>query len=88
MHGCDPTESQSGNSNSNNEKTSKRGSPHLRHAIHTAALVAISHNDTLRAYYDKKRSEGKHHNVALASISRKLLLITYAVLKENREYHK
>lgn len=86
--GCDPTENQSGNSNSTNEKTSKRGSPYLRHALHTAALVATNNDDILKAYYDKKKSEGKHHNVALASISRKLLLIIYAVLKENRDYHK
>lgn len=86
--GCDPTENQSGNSNSTNEKTSKRGSPYLRHALHTAALVATNNDEALKAYYDKKKSEGKHHNVALASISRKLLLIIYAVLKENRDYHK
>ena len=84
--GTDPSENQSGNKASSNEKTSKRGSPYLRHAIHTASLVAISNEPELRAYYDKKISEGKHHFVALAGISRKLLTIIYYILKEDRDY--
>lgn len=86
--GIDPTQNQSGNKISTNEKTSKRGSPYLRHAIYTAALVAMSNDSTLRAYYDKKISEGKHHYVALAGISRKLLTIIYYILKEDRDYIK
>lgn len=86
--GCDPSENQSGNSASTNEKTSKRGSPHLRHALHTAALVAVNNYEPFKKYYDKKKAEGKHHNVALSSISRKLLLIIYSVLKEDREFKK
>lgn len=84
--GIDPSENQSGNKLSTNEKTSKRGSPYLRHTIYNASLVAISNEPELRAYYDKKISEGKHHFVALAGISRKLLTIIYYILKEDRDY--
>ena len=84
--GTDPSENQSGNKLSSNDKTSKRGSPYLRHAIYTASLVAISNEPELRAYYDKKISECKHHFVALAGISRKLLTIIYYILKEDRDY--
>lgn len=84
--GTDPSENQSGNKLSSNDKTSKRGSPYLRHAIYTASLVAISNEPELRVYYDKKISEGKHHFVALAGISRKLLTIIYYILKEDRDY--
>ena len=84
--GIDPSENQSGNKLSTNEKTSKRGSPYLRHTIYNASLVAISNEPELRAYYDKKISEGKHHFVALAGISRKLLTIIYYILKEDRNY--
>lgn len=84
--GIDPTQSQSDNKVSSNEKTSKRGSPYLRHAIYTASLVAMSVDPELRAYYDKKIGEGKHHFVALAGVSRKLLTIIYYILKENRDY--
>lgn len=86
--GIDPSENQSGNKQSVNEKTSKRGSPYLRHAIYTASLVAISNEPELRTYYGKKISEGKHHFVALSGISRKLLTIIFYILKEDRDYIK
>lgn len=84
--GIDPSSNQSGNSNSTNEKTSKRGSPYLRHAIFTAAFVAINNEPHFRAFYDKKKAEGKHHFVAMAGVQRKLLGIIWAVLTEKRAY--
>lgn len=39
--GTDLSENQSGNKLSSNDKTFKRGSPYLRHAIYKASLVAI-----------------------------------------------
>lgn len=86
--GIDPSENQSGNKVSSGDKLSKRGSPYLRHAIYTASLVAIKNDKELRAYYDKKIAEGKHHFVAMAGIARKLLTIIYYILKEDRDYVK
>ena len=84
--GIDPSENQSGNKKSSNEKTSKRGSPYLRHALYTAAMVASTNDPVMHDYYLKKRAEGKHHYVALTGIERKLLGIIFHVLKENRDY--
>ncbi len=84
--GIDPSENQSGNKKSTDEKTSKRGSPYLRHAIYQAAFIASNNDPVMHDYYIKKRSEGKHHYVALAGIERKLLGIIFHVLKENRDY--
>jgi len=84
--GIDPSENQSGNKKSSNEKTSKRGSPYLRHALFTAAMVASNNDPVMHDYYIKKRAEGKHHYVALTGIERKLLGIIFHVLKENRDY--
>ena len=84
--GLDPSENQSGNKKSSNEKTSKRGSPYLRHALYTAAMVAANNDPIMHDYYIKKRDEGKHHYVALTGVERKLLGIIFHVLKENRDY--
>ena len=84
--GIDPSENQSGNKKSSNEKTSKRGSPYLRHALFTIAMVASNDDPVMHDYYIKKRAEGKHHYVALTGIERKLLGIIFHVLKENRDY--
>lgn len=84
--GIDPSENQSGNKKSTDEKTSKRGSPYLRHAIFQAAFIASNNDPAMHNYYVKKRAEGKHHYVALAGVERKLLGIIFHVLKENRDY--
>ena len=86
--GIDPSENQSGNKKSTDEKTSKRGSPYLRHAIYQAAFIASNNDPVMHEYYLKKRAEGKHHYVALAGVERKLLGIVYHVLKEHRDYRK
>jgi hypothetical protein len=43
-------------------------------------------NGELKAYYDKKRKEGKAHGTALGAVCRKLLVRIFVTLKENRPY--
>jgi len=84
--GIDPSVRQSGEFVGTQNKMSKRGSPHLRRAIWLAANVAAFHDPVLSAFYQKKRAEGKHHYTALGAVSRKLTLIIYAVLRDNKPY--
>lgn len=84
--GIDPSENQSGNKKSTDEKTSKRGSSYLRHAIYQAAFVASNNDPVMHDYYVKKRAESKYHYVALAGLERKLLGTIFHILKENRDY--
>lgn len=39
-----------------------------------------------KAYYDKKRAEGKDHNHALRCLARQLVKVIFKMLTENREY--
>ena len=84
--GIDASVSQSGEYTSTNNRMSKRGSPYLRKALFRAAFVASNNDPVFKAYYQKKRSEGKHHNVALGAVARKLCYTIYAVLKKNEIY--
>ena len=84
--GIDATVYQTGQFEARQMHMSKRGSPYLRHALWQAASMAIMHDDELRAYYDRKRKEGKAHGTALGAVCRKLLTRVYIVLKENRPY--
>ena len=84
--GIDPSVHQSGEFNGTQNKMSKRGSPHLRRAIWLAATVAAFHDPVLSAFYQKKRAEGKHHSTAIGAVARKLTLIIYAVLRDNKPY--
>jgi transposase len=84
--GIDATVHQSGQFQATETHMSKRGSPYLRLALWQAASMCIQHNDELKAYYEKKRKEGKAHGTALGAVCRKLLIRVYVILKENRPY--
>lgn len=66
--------------------TSKRGSPYLREAIWQAALVASVHDKGFKKIYDKKRSEGKPHKVALTYVAKKLTYVIHSIMRTNRPY--
>lgn len=53
----------------------------LRCGLYMAALVAARHNLTLRNFYQRLRSNGKPHKVALTAVMRKLLLALNNTLK-------
>ncbi|MGX7197085.1 transposase, partial [Enterococcus olivae] len=65
---------------------SKRGSPYLRKALFQAALIASRCDPVFKAFYDKKRAEGKHHLTAIGAVSRKLCYIIHAILTKNEPY--
>ncbi|PYK17814.1 MAG: IS110 family transposase, partial [Verrucomicrobia bacterium] len=46
----------------------------LRRGLYMAALVATRHNRLLRDFYQRLRTKGKPHKVALTAVMRKLLL--------------
>jgi len=83
--GIDPKVSQSGDS-SKNGKITKRGNPFLRSAFYLAAQVARQHDPELKAFYEKKMSEGKHFRVAVVAVARKLCERVYAVVKRGTPY--
>lgn len=86
--GLDPKIRQSGHCLNNQGKLTKRGSPHLRRALFIAASVARRFDPELKAYYEKKRSEGKRYTVAVCAVARKLVSRIYAVWKRETPYVK
>lgn len=84
--GIDPSVRQSGNFNASERHMSKRGSPYLRRALWLAASCSLLHNPALKAFYDIKKSQGKHHLTALGAVCKKLVNIIFAVLKSNKPY--
>lgn len=84
--GIDPTAYQSGNFNGTHNRLSKKGSPYLRRAVWMAAVVASRSDPVFKAFYTKKRNEGKSHGTAIGAVARKLLYTIHAVLKTNEPY--
>lgn len=85
--GLDPSVKQSGNFNATNTRISKRGSKHLRYAIHTAASIIIFNNDTFYKYYTSKRSKGKSYRNAVGHVSNKLVRVIFKILTENTPFN-
>ncbi len=81
--GLDPSVRQSGNFNAMTTRISKRGSRHLRYAIHRASSLIIWNNDVFYEYYTTKRSKGKSHNNAIGHVSNKLVRVLFKLLTEN-----
>lgn len=84
--GIDATVSQSGEFEETHNVISKRCSPYLRKALFQAALVASNTDPVLKAYYQKKCVEGKHHKTCIGAVARKMCNIIYVVLKNDKPY--
>lgn len=86
--GLDPKVKQSGKRLARNTKITKRGSPYLRRAFFIAASVAQRYDLHLKAYYEKKKGEGKHHTSITIANARHLAHRVLAVLKRGTPYVK
>lgn len=84
--GIDPAVYESGQFQAHEAHMSKRGSPYLRHALWLAAGVARQYDPELRAYFEKRRAEGKPYGVVMGAVCRKLLNRIYVVLRDQRPY--
>lgn len=64
----------------------KHGSPYLRRSLWLAANRARQYDPRLKAFYDKKRREGKPHRVAVTAVARKLCHVVFAVMRDGEPY--
>ncbi|ARF66914.1 hypothetical protein B7C51_02500 [Paenibacillus larvae subsp. pulvifaciens] len=88
--GIDSNVLSSGKFTATRNRITKRGSTRLRRALYLPVLCGIrgaAKNQRIRAFYDKKRLEGKPHRIALIACTNKLLRIIFALLKNSVHYH-
>lgn len=86
--GVDPSVFSSGKFTATINRMSKRGSSRLRHTLFVAALCSLrkSGSKRLKAFYDRKREEGKPHKVAIIACVNKLLHWIYVLLKRKEAF--
>lgn len=84
--GLNSSVSQSGKFDSGGGPITKHGSPYLRRALWLAANRARQYDPSLRAFYERKRAEGKCHRVAVTAVARKLCHIVFAVMRDRAPY--
>lgn len=83
--GCEPRVRESG-AWKGRAKMSKRGSPSLRHAFYLMAHTARLHTPWLNKIYKRHIAKGKHHNVALSHVVRKIVEVMCGMYKTNRPF--
>lgn len=84
--GINPSRSQSGMFEGEENHITKQGSPYLRRALYLAAMSQLKCKTPLHDYYLKKRGDGKAHREALVAVARKLVHVIYAVLSKQEPY--
>jgi transposase len=67
------------------EHPARTGNRQLKRAFFLAAFASLSHPAS-RAYYDRKRAEGKKHNAALICLARRRCDVLYAMLRNGTHY--
>lgn len=86
--GFSPSTHQSGQVDGAYSHMEKRGSRYLRYALYNAAKYVCHWDPTFATYLAKKRSEGKHYNVAISHAVKKLVRVIYHLEKTNQQYIK
>ena len=86
--GMEPSIYQTGKFISDHSKMVKRGSKYLRYALYTAAKNVGNWDDAFREYLQKKLSEGKHYNVAVSHVAKKLIRTLYRMELNHTAYIK
>jgi transposase len=86
--GCAPFEYTSGSSIRGKTKVHYIANRKMKMLLHMAALNAITFNDELKAYYQRKVAEGKNPMSVLNAVRFKLICRIFSVVKRNEEYQK
>ena len=82
--GLAPVTRQSGTS-LNAETRSRRGNHRLKNAMFLAAFASLR-DPASKAFYDRKRAEGKRHNAALICLARRRCDVILAMLRDRERY--
>ena len=86
--GFSPSTYQSGQLDGAYSHMEKRGSRYLRYALYNSAKYVCIWDPTFAEYLAKKRAEGKHYNVAISHVVKKLVRVIYHLEKNSQKYIK
>ena len=84
--GMSPSTYQSGQLTSSYSHMEKRGSRYLRYALFNATRFVCLWDETFAKYLAKKRSEGKHYNVAVTHAAKKLVRLMFHLMTTGEAY--
>jgi transposase len=68
------------------EHVNRGGNKRLKNALFMAAFTSLRADPVSRAYYDRKRAEGKKHNAALICLARRKTDVLFAMIRDHQPY--
>lgn len=86
--GICPFQHKSGKTIYRNAHSRQFGPEYIRKLLHLAARSVATHNSEFRKYYLRKLEEGKNKKVALNNIANKLLKISFAMVRDRKQFIK
>ncbi|MGH3340046.1 MAG: IS110 family transposase [Propionibacteriaceae bacterium] len=66
----------------------RRFNRRLLRTCYLAALSSLKNSPSSRAFYDRKRREGKSHKQALIALARRRINVIWAMLRDHTPYHE
>lgn len=86
LSGLDAIENTSGTSIQRRTRISKKGSSVYRSILFMPVLSSIQHNQYMKRFYDRLKTNGKHSTVAQIAVMRKMILIAHSLYKNNVKF--
>ena len=86
--GMSPSTNQSGKMHNCYAHMEKRGSRYRCFVLYNATKYVCLWEPNFAAYLAKKRTEGKHYNVAISHAAKKLVRLIFALEKSRQPYHQ
>ena len=73
---------------SGNHHRPKRFNRRLVRTCYLAALSSLKNSPASRAFYERKRAEGKSHKQALIALARRRITVLWAMLRDRTTYQE
>lgn len=84
--GVVPAMRQSGGSSF--QRRARRGNRTLKNLFYRSAFSCLIHHAPSKAFYDRKRAEGKTHHQAVLALARRRVNVLWAMLRDGRPYEQ
>jgi transposase len=85
--GLAPTPRDSGRRTGNLHRP-RRYNRQLQRVFYTSAMISIQRSPASKAFYDRKRAEGKRHGQAVLALARRRIDVIWAMLRDGATYQE
>lgn len=68
------------------QRRARRGNRRLKNLFYRSAFSCLIHHAPSKAFYDRKRAEGKTHHQAVLALARRRVNVLWAMLRDERLY--